>query len=283
MSVHFQAEQGNGNQAGLNMENSNMDISVIIIGGTAILLILLFFIITLLFLFKNRQVNHKLEIVQVTEAYNQEILRAQLEIREQTLKNISEDIHDNVGQILSLVTLNLSALDFKDEQGSTKSVEDALILMKKAVTDLRNLSKTLDSSNIAKLGLAATIRFDVEFMGRTNQFHTGFEVKGKENPLDSSREIIVYRLVQEALNNVMKHSQAKNVEVLMNYTEEHLCLEITDDGKGFDPSVFPGNGEKEHGAGFNNMRKRAQMVGAELRIYSEPSKGTRIEFRVPYH
>src|SRR5580698_3870833 len=96
------------------MGNNNADIVIIIISATVVLFILLTFIIVFIFMYKSRQARNELEIKGIEEKYNQEILKTQLEIQEQTLKNISEEIHDNMGQVLSLVVLNLSAIEFTD-------------------------------------------------------------------------------------------------------------------------------------------------------------------------
>jgi two-component system NarL family sensor kinase len=124
---------------------TNYDIYVMIIGVTVVLLILICFIVSFLFIYKNRQVRHQMEVKGIQEKYNQEILKTQLEIKEQTLKNISEEIHDNVGQVLSLAVVNLSAIDFNDVSKAESRVESISVLVKKAVSDLRNLSKTLDN------------------------------------------------------------------------------------------------------------------------------------------
>ena len=113
------------------MLKDNTDIIILIISATVALLILLTFIIVFMFIYKNRQARNDLVLKGVEEKYNQEILKTQLEIREQTLKNISEEIHDNMGQVLSLVVLNLSSVEFEDPPAAASKVERSTHLVKK--------------------------------------------------------------------------------------------------------------------------------------------------------
>ena len=154
--------------------------------------------------------------------------------------------------------------------------------MKKAVTDLRNLSKVLDAENISKIGLPATIRFAIELLGKSGLCNTQFLQTGVEQKLESSREIVVYRFVQEAVNNIIKHSGATETVIEMIYGETALDLKITDNGVGFVPEYEKNVAADKTGAGLYNMKKRAALVGGQLKITSEPGHGTEIAIHIPY-
>jgi two-component system NarL family sensor kinase len=263
------------------MGNNNSDITIMIVGGTVVLLLLLFFIISFFHLFRNSQHKYKIDMIRAKEQFNREILNTQLEIKEQTLKNVSEEIHDNVGQVLSLVTLNLSSIDFKDEKSASEMVDRMSDLVKKAIADLRNLSKTMDSDLISKIGLPAIIRFNVNLLENAGFCTVSFRVEGKEYKLDDSREIILYRFAQEALNNIVRHSEATEVSIILHYGDNTLFFSISDNGKGFDPATISG-GAGNNGAGLKNMRNRAALINASLIIESSLQKGTTIEMNVPY-
>jgi two-component system, NarL family, sensor kinase len=263
------------------MGDSNNDIFIMIISVTVVLLILVVFIVSFLFIYKSRQVRHQAEIESVKEKYNQEILKTQLEIKEQTLKNISEEIHDNVGQVLSLVVLSLSAIELNDTAKAAAKIETTTKLVEKAVSDLRNLSKTLDAENIASVGLAAVIKFELDLLEKTGVYRTVLKVSGAEKKLNGSKEIVLYRIIQESLNNIIKHAKATAINIGLNFSDTALHIEITDDGKGFDTVNGDEKNMYRNGAGIKNMKKRATLIGGSLAIKSVPSVGTTISMMVP--
>lgn len=263
------------------MVSSNNDIYVMIISVTVVLLILLVFIISFLFIYKNRQMKHRIEMESVKEKYNQEILKTQLEIKEQTLKNISEEIHDNVGQVLSLAVLNLSAIELHDTVRAADKIERITRLIEKVVADLRNLSKTLDSENIANMGLATIIRFEMDMLEKTGIYKTSFELTGQEKRLNGEKEIVLYRIVQESLNNIIKHAKATFIKVILSFSDSQLNIEIADDGRGFENFLTEKN-IYNNGAGIKNMKRRAQLIGGSFDIKSVPSTGTTISLAIPY-
>lgn len=262
------------------MGSTDNDIYIMIITVTVVLLLLLIFIVSFLFIYRSRQVRHLMEMESVREKYMQEILKTELEIKEQTMKNISDEIHDNVGQVLSLVVLNLSQVEIKASDVSGK-IERTMILVQKAIGDLRNLSKTLNSENIASLGLTAIIKSELEMLEKTGRYQTTLKLSGEEKRLDGNKELVMYRIIQESLNNIIKHARARSINVSLGFDTNKLLLEITDDGIGFD---LNNAGEKDiykNGAGLNNMKKRAGLIGSSFGIKSAPSKGTTIFMSMP--
>jgi len=266
----------------MKTDTSNIDILVMIISATIVLIILLCFLISFIFIYKSRQARHLLEVKEIRERYDREILVTQLEIKEQTLKNISEEIHDNVGQVLSLVILNLSSIEFADLHVAARKIEHVTNLVKKAISDLRNLSKTLDSENIADVGLAQIIGFELDLIEKTGLYQVSFKVTGQERRLDPSREIVVYRIIQESINNMIKHAQASAITISLAFSTGELAIEIADNGKGFDLALLNTGDIRNSGAGIKNMKSRAGLIDAALDIKSIPSQGTRITLKIPF-
>lgn len=265
------------------MDSNNADIYVMIVGITIVLLILAVFIVSFLFIYKNRQIRYKAEMESVKEKYNQEILKTQLEIKEQTLKNISEEIHDNVGQVLSLVVLSLSAIELEDRSKATVKIEQTTKLVEKAVADLRNLSKKLDSENIASMGLATIIRFEMDLLEKTGVYKTSLVVSGQEKRLNGEKEIVLYRIVQESLNNIIKHAMANFIKIGLSFSDSQLNIEIGDNGKGFENTGLNEKSIYANGAGIKNMKRRANLIGGTFNISSVPSRGTIISLTIPYN
>ncbi|MFT3675147.1 MAG: sensor histidine kinase [Chitinophagaceae bacterium] len=260
---------------------NDKDILLMIVSVTAVLLIMVIFIVSFLLIYKNRQLKHQAELASVQEKFNQEILKTQLEIKEQTLKNISEEIHDNVGQVLSLAVLSLSALELHDPDKAAIKIEHITRHVEKAVSDLRNLSKTLDAENIAQMGLATVVRFEMELVEKTGLYHTSFNILGEEQRLNPDKEIILYRIIQESLNNIIKHAGATHIRITLNFGYSHLDIEITDDGRGFDLAKNTEGDMYKKGAGIKNMSRRARLIGASFDIQSAAG-GTTVFLNIPY-
>jgi signal transduction histidine kinase len=263
------------------MGSSNNDIYVMIISVTLVLLIILVFIVSFLFIYKSRQVKHQAEMESVKEKFNQEILKTQLEIKEQTLKNIAEEIHDNVGQVLSLVVLNLSAVELDDVSKAAAKIESTTKLVEKAVADLRNLSKTMDADNIANVGLVAITKFELDMLERTGVYKVACIVLGEEKRLDIQRELVLYRIIQESLNNIIKHAKAGFINIILKFSPTQLDIEIKDDGIGFNITENKRNNIYTTGAGIKNMEKRVNLIGGSFDIKSMPLAGTTILITIP--
>ena len=216
----------------------------------------------------------------IKEQYSQEILKTELEIKEQTFKNLSEEIHDNVGQILSLVVLNLSSIEITDTEKAAAKIEQATKLVEKAVGDLRNLSKSLDSENISSLGLTAIIKFELELLEKTGLYKTSFKAIGDEKRLDGNKELVIYRIIQESLNNIIKHAKANSIGINLCYFKNKLSVEITDNGIGFDTEATYNKSIYQKGAGIKNIKKRAALIGLLVAIKSVPLQGTTVSMDI---
>lgn len=250
------------------------------IGLPQIIIIILFtvmivaFIIAFIIIYQKRHAKHLLEKKLLHAAYRQELLQTQLEIQEHTFRNISQEIHDNIGQALSLAKLNLGTLQNLGEQ----KFADAQYLVGKAITDLRDLSRSLHGEKIAETGLAAAVENELKMLRNSGRFETRFAVHGSMQPLAPQQEMLLFRIVQEALHNAVKHSAGSCVTVELCYTASHLQLRVTDNGQGFDPATLKA---AETGIGLKNMRNRASMAGATLDIRPQPGNGTEVLIHLP--
>lgn len=264
------------------MGSLDQDIFTTVMAVTMVLLLLLGFIVSFIFIYNKRQIRHKIEMSLVKERYTQEILQTELEIKEQTLKNLSEEIHDNVGQVLSLAILNLSAIDLNDHDKAAIKIERITGLVEKAIADLRNLAKTMDAETIADTGLAVFVRLELDMLAKTGVYQTSFSLTGKERRLEGSREIVLYRMVQESINNIVKHSRATDIKIDMEYQEDGLVISIADNGKGFDMNNLSGRDIQKAGTGLKNMKNRASIIKASIDISSVILSGTRVKITVPF-
>lgn len=233
-------------------------------------------------LFQKRKHKQQTEVIMLKENFAKELLQTQLEIQEQTLKNISQEIHDNVGQVLSLAKLNLNTMDIAKTEQLQGKIDDTLSQVSKAINDLRDLSKSFNTDNITAIGLVRAIENELEMIKKTDFLKTEFENTGLKKKLEPQKELILFRIVQEALHNIIKHAGAKIVKVSATYSDKELELQIMDDGKGFDLSPLNKEGETGFGLGLRNMQNRAKLIGAEFIMNSNTGKGTLVKIVLPF-
>lgn len=208
---------------------------------------------------------------QVREAqFQQELLQTQLEMQDHTFKIVSQEIHDNVGQILSLAKVNLNILameGFKDPK-----ITNVAELVSKAIRELRDLSAGYYADRLAEEGLIIAIKHELQQLEKTGLMTTSLNSDTEGLPLDKNKTIFLYRMVQEICNNILKHADASHVDVQVSREENTGRLQIKDNGKGFDEKTS----QFKPGIGLSSIRQRAAMIGAEADIQSIAGAGTTI-------
>jgi signal transduction histidine kinase len=253
------------------------EITYLIIAATVILILLSLFVITLLWNYYKRNAKYRDGIIKIEHQKQQELLQTQIEIQSQTLKTISQEIHDNVGQVLSLAKLNLGTFEDTESVINQTKINDTKQLVSKAINDLRDLSRSLYGNKIAELGLADAIDNELKILQNSGQFKTSFKTVGEPFKLEPQKEMVVYRMLQESLNNAIKHSKAQNIHVVLKYDAGLFRLTIADDGIGFDTRNVP---SANMGMGLKSMQSRAAMIGGIFSIISGIDKGTQITIEI---
>jgi two-component system NarL family sensor kinase len=251
------------------MFSKNQELYISLITGFILILFVAFVFILSIIRYRRKTLIHANEKQQLQLAFQQALLQTQLEIQEQTLKTISEEIHDNVGQVLSLAKLNLNTLDNANDQ----KIQDTKNLVSKAINDLRNLSRSLHGDRIAELGLLQSITDELNILQNSGQFATHLKVMGNVYKMELQKEMVLFRIVQEAMNNAIKHSEAKNITVQMDYQPQLFCIIISDDGTGFDAEALAGG---KAGIGLTSMKNRIALIGGNIEMNSILNNGTTI-------
>lgn len=245
---------------------------------TVLLLAVAIGIIMLVLIYQKKQLLHLNEKEQMKARYEKEILESKLEIQEQTMKHISQEVHDNIGQVLSVVKLNLNLIDCSEPKPIVEErIADTEQLVGKVIQDLRNLSRSLDGNNIASKGLLKAIEFEFEMLNKTGVYVTLLTIDGEPYNLPEQKELILFRIFQETINNVMKHAKAAVVEVLIRFQKEEFFLSIHDNGQGFNATTT----DASRGLGLRNMANRSQLIGASYHIESKPGEGTTVSVTLP--
>ncbi|HEY8784773.1 MAG TPA: histidine kinase [Mucilaginibacter sp.] len=227
------------------------------------------FIIYFIVLYRNKQLKNKQEQEKQQSAFRQELLKAQIEMQEQTLLHVSREIHDNVTQVLSFVKLNLALAGKSTENHIQEKINESRELVSQSINDLRDLSKSLSFEQITSLGLLKTIEIEAKRINKSGVISVTLSTEGSVYPLGEQRELVLFRIFQEALNNTLKHSGATHFKISLQYLPELFKLTLEDDGGGF-LAKLP---DKNTGSGLKNIENRAALIGAAAAIDSSPGKG----------
>lgn len=245
---------------------------VLVISSAALFLFITSFLGYFVILYRNKQVINKQEQDKLHATFKLEILKTQLEVQEDTLSYISRELHDNINQVLSFVKLNLGLVSSDNEIISQK-VSESRELIGETINDLRNLSHSLSFERIAQLGLAKTVHIEAEKLNKSGMLNTYVNLLGEEYPLGERRELVLFRIFQESVNNVLKHAAAGNLKIDFIYKPDLFQLIIKDDGKGFLQAL---NSEQQ-GNGLKNIIKRAALIGALATVESLPGLGCTVD------
>jgi signal transduction histidine kinase len=254
------------------MEKAGSEIMISIIIASLILVILAIFTLLFLVLFNRKRKLYHHEKAVIKQTYEQALLQTKLEIQAQTMNDISREIHDNIGQVLSFVKLSLSAAP--QGRPEPKKVDDCVQLLAGAISDLRDLSKSLSLERVKNTGLYQVIEEECRRLNRSKVIKAKLQVSGNLYRLPAATELVVFRIFQESMNNVLKHSGSEHVDISLHYQPEQFSLEIKDRGKGTEP----GN---QNGSGLINMQQRAGLIGSKIDFIHTPGQGFSTQLILP--
>jgi signal transduction histidine kinase len=247
----------------------------------AVILILLFLgvlFLVMLFYYNNKKGQMSKEQQLMRATFDKQLLENKLEIQEETFNTISQEIHDNVGQILSLAKVQLGILEQRQNiEGDL--VSNAKESISQAMTELRDIAKSLSSERLQSLSLPESIAQEIRRINRSGFIKITAEVNGIEKNVPDQQKLIAFRMVQEGFQNIIKHANATEVKVSMHYLEEWLYISIFDNGTGFNPEEEL---KKRGGLGLQNILRRAELVGGKANISSKPGEGTTLEIQIAY-
>lgn len=260
------------------MPSQNAEIGVFIIVTTGLILLLIGFIILILFLYKRKQMNFYKHLESLKNDYDKNLLAAVLEIQEETLRHISREMHDNIGLSLSVAKMSLLTIDWDNIAHAPHKVNDSVQQITHSIESLRRLSHTLNPEYIAENGLLKAIDQQMDQINRLEMHQTAVEMSGNYVSMEAQKEVVVFRIVQEALHNSIKHAKATRLHIKMQYAPAHLCIQVCDNGREWKKEEgAPGNG-----SGLKNMQKRALLLNGECRIEHQPEQGTTVTLTIPY-
>ncbi|HVW97895.1 MAG TPA: ATP-binding protein [Mucilaginibacter sp.] len=259
---------------------ADAEIKELVIIITLIFLAAPAFILTYIAVYNRRKKRHIEEKELMRLTFEAEIVKSQLEVQEQTMQTIGADLHDNIGQLLSLTSLTLNSIELSNEAMARQKIDTVIGLTLRSIKEMRLLGKLLQGDQLISMGLPDAIRHEINWIEKSGQYKIEYENDG-EMPAVSNpdKDLILFRILQEILNNIIKHAKASAIIIRLNYRDAIAELEVTDNGIGFTPD---GAADKPAGMGLQNIQKRAAIIGGEAAIASRPGKGTIIIITTPY-
>lgn len=210
-----------------------------------------------------------------------ELSRRLVEVQEAERRHIARELHDEVGQALTAVNIHLQKMDqLCDKESLKPELEESIHIIKHTLQQVRNLSLDLRPSLLDDFGLVPTLRWYLDRQTRLASFATRFETN-LETRLPAELEVTCFRVVQEALTNVMRHAQAGKVSIELNQYPTIIELIIQDDGVGFDPQSALKEAIGGASLGLLSMEERVILAGGQITITSQPGHGTNIQVLFP--
>jgi signal transduction histidine kinase len=254
------------------MPEQQQEILVTIIVASVFLVLIGIFLLVLVFLFLRRQRKNQQEKEELKNLFEQTLLKTQIEIQDQTLSYIAYEIHDNVGQILTLAKISNIQLTKENFETQNDLIDE---LLGKAVSDLRGISHNLKNNRFHQIGLYESIVQLLHSIERTGKYITSFKSPHAEEfeGLIAGKDIILFRMIQEIINNIINHASAKNINLVIEHDNKIISISIIDDGVGFDTAIIK---KEKQGIGLENIYSRAKMINTDVEIKSSLGVGTTV-------
>lgn len=241
-----------------------------------VLLIITVLVIVFFVVFQKRKNKLLLDRIKQQQAFEEEIILAQTESQEQTLKNIGWELHDNIGQLLAFASMQLSVLKTQVSDDVKDKFKDTSNALNESLKEVRALSKTLNNDVVLNIGLEKSITNELNRLNKMKFTNAQLVIKGEKVDFENRKhEIIIFRILQEFLSNSVKYSGAKNLKIILEYQPNNLIVTASDDGVGFDMHTV------EKGSGLINMQSRAALIHAKLDLYAKPNAGVTLSLNYP--
>ncbi len=251
-------------------ETGNAEIILVYIIGTFGMVVLAGAVILFFITYQKRLLKKELEINIIKARQQEEILKNTILSQEKERKRIAQDLHDEVGAMLSVIKLNLSLFERKAENPKTREFAvETKTYLDDVILQVRRISRALMPPSLEKLGLAVAVEELSAWINKSGIIKIQLWKSGQIIRLENKKELAIFRIIQEILNNAIKHSNASRILLKMHYGAMIFAVSVNDNGKGFEPEKMV-----KTGLGLKNLESRTQLLNARMKINSAPGKGT---------
>jgi len=263
------------------VDNSiDQEIATLLYGGVVVMLLLALALVAFFLIYQKKLISQQLALQTIRGAYQKEVFAAAIEAEERERERIGNDLHDEIGSSLSAARMLLMQLE---DSPTATAKEQAVVGLVKGVLsdslqDIRNISQNLHPAVLARFGLSQALHN----LGRvcTEAFPSGVAVQVElAVALPYAHELALYRIVQELINNSLKHAQASRVTVQLRQAPHGLVLTVADDGCGFDHGRV--QARSPGGLGLKSLAARVSLLDAVMHLESGPDQGTSVRVEMP--
>lgn len=249
----------------------------VIIFGTAVILVLAVGIISFVLVYVRKQQQQHEEMSKINELHQRNLLEASVDSQENVRRQIGGDLHDEIGTLLSASKMSLSILgkSIAGQPGVDLLLEQTADLLNQAVGNVRRISKDLMPSTLDEFGLIIALDEFSEKLTAYTGIPIFFRKINIQNQIFPKQiELIYYRIVQELINNSLKHAKSTKINIDIELKNKHLLLTVLDDGQGFDMNLVMSN--PKNGIGIRNIQSRLSLVNGNVNYETAKGKGTKI-------
>jgi len=241
------------------MQDTYNEVIIVLIAGTIVFLVLTGIVVFILLFYQKKRLRHA-----------QELLQTHTETQEETFSQISADLHDNVGQLLGS-TKNLLWITERSLVEVPDALRTAIATLATAMRDLRSLSQAFNKEWLERFNLVDNLRVESERLNYAGNMAVTVDSSCKEFPLTREDQVIVFRIIQEALHNAMKHAEASRIAITLGWDGHRILILVRDNGKGFDTDTT-----QDHGVGLSNMKRRTRLLHGTISWASFDANGTTV-------
>lgn len=260
--------------------SSEYQIALLIAIGTVGMLLLAIGIISFMVFYQKKMIQEQFKRQQLELEYQRKMMEAALESQENERRRVAGDLHDSIGAMLSTIRVSLIT-QARKENADLESIGQSKKMLDDTIESVRRISRDLMPSTLEKFGLTQAVKEMCERFQSTSLLPIRFLETGDIPSLEKNRELMVFRIVQELVNNALKHAQATCITVSF-HGSENLLVTVEDDGVGFNAEEHKNDRRSGKGLGLFNIENRARLLGGKIEFDKERKAGSRIALTIPY-
>ena len=256
------------------MPDKYYELEIMITAGVLIFLVFAGIIVFVIIFYQKRRFQYKEDLFKMQSQFNEALMQSQLETHEATLNQISEEIHDNIGQLLSStkMLLGITERNLENIPDTLKTAEQTL---GKAIQDLRSLSKSLNKEWLHQFNITDNLKTEVDRINASRTIRAEYFTSTTFLPLQAEAQVMLFRIVQEAVQNCIKHANAQRITIRTLYSHEQITVTVDDDGDGFMQV-----NQTASGVGMMNMQHRTKLLGGTI-AWNPLTQGTQVFITLP--
>lgn len=262
-------------------QSETVQVYLIIAVGVVAMLLMAGSIILFVLYYQKRMVQEQYKRQQLELDYQKKMMEAALESQENERRRVAGDLHDSIGAMLSTIRVSLIT-QAKRANADVDSITESKKMLDDTIESVRRISRDLMPSTLEKFGLAQAVKEMCERFQSTAALPITYTEEGEIQDISKKRELMIFRIIQEIINNALKHAQATFIKVAFRSDEKNLTIIIEDNGIGFNVEEHKNDKRSGKGLGLFNIENRARLVSADVQFHSAENQGTRILLIIPY-